>query len=175
MLFRKRFIDNLPNWYFKTLVGDIPLKLILLHQGMAIYIDEVMSVYRENVINAATYKLSHNFTQQLKYHNSMIKMLGSFNEYTYFKYANEIVERQIINEIQILKFENIISRFQIFKKAKYKNCMQKLSLKKKFKLYFICCFPRICKKINIFRSTKSIKNFLFRKTISNPEKLKITK
>ncbi len=46
LLFRTRYANILPQWYFDCPVGDIPLQLFMLMNGSVYYMDEVMSMYR---------------------------------------------------------------------------------------------------------------------------------
>jgi len=46
VLFRTEFINELPDWFYRSPVGDYPLMLILASKGKIGYIDDEMSVYR---------------------------------------------------------------------------------------------------------------------------------
>ena len=49
LIFPKALVQELPEFYRKSPVGDIPLQIILASKGFAYYIDEYMSVYRVGV------------------------------------------------------------------------------------------------------------------------------
>lgn len=46
LFFRTDAVKNLPDWYFRCPVGDIPLQLLLLLHGGVYYFDKALSVYR---------------------------------------------------------------------------------------------------------------------------------
>ncbi|MFT4032209.1 MAG: glycosyltransferase [Siphonobacter sp.] len=48
IVLRKGVLPRLPAWLVQSKSGDIPLHVLLLRQGPAGYIDEVMSVYRKH-------------------------------------------------------------------------------------------------------------------------------
>jgi glycosyltransferase involved in cell wall biosynthesis len=48
LVYRKQLINDLPDWFSKTIVGDIPLGLILSYHGYGYYFFEHMGVKRKN-------------------------------------------------------------------------------------------------------------------------------
>ena len=52
MLFRKKDVLKLPNYYYEATVGDLPLKLHLLSKGNCYHFNNVMSCYRTNAIKS---------------------------------------------------------------------------------------------------------------------------
>ena len=47
-IYRRGYIKSLPDWFYKTTVGDWPLFMLLAQYGNIHYIDEVMSVRRQH-------------------------------------------------------------------------------------------------------------------------------
>ncbi len=52
MFFRAEYAKTLPKWYFDCPVGDIPLQLYMAANGGIYYIDEIMSVYRQDAVGS---------------------------------------------------------------------------------------------------------------------------
>jgi glycosyltransferase involved in cell wall biosynthesis len=48
LIYRKRDVENLPDWMVNTIVGDIPLSLILASHGYGFYFTEKMGTKRKN-------------------------------------------------------------------------------------------------------------------------------
>jgi glycosyltransferase involved in cell wall biosynthesis len=48
LVYRRSILENLPAWFSKTIVGDIPLGLILASHGYGYYFTEKMGVKRKN-------------------------------------------------------------------------------------------------------------------------------
>ena len=143
LLFRNRDIKKLLNekmdFYFKCKVGDIPLELYLATQGKIYFINEYMSVYRQNATG------SWSLQQQDKniYLNSLqdIKeMYNSFNLYTQNKYRDKV--NKIINYIDFYinlnnkNYKNIIGNDN-------QGLFRTLDLKSRIYIFLQAYFPRI--------------------------------
>lgn len=46
VIFRNNILNTLPDWYYKTRMGDWPLYILLSEYGYIGYIDEVLGIYR---------------------------------------------------------------------------------------------------------------------------------
>ena len=57
ILYRTDLMKNVDD--FKLTIGDIPLEIQLVMQGNAYFIDEYMSVYRDDNINSITHNREH--------------------------------------------------------------------------------------------------------------------
>lgn len=132
MFFYKKDVLNLPEFFYKSLVGDLPLKLYLLSKGKCYHINKVCSYYRENSNNSWSVKQKKQ--KEIKYNNfvSEINTYKNFNKYTNYKYNKQINERITTQEFNYYKNMNELKEI---KKYKYRNLYKKLNKKEKMKLY----------------------------------------
>ena len=143
LLFRNRDIKKLLNekidFYFKCKVGDIPLELYLANQGKIYFINEYMSVYRQN----ATGSWSLQQQDKNRYLNSLqnIKeMYNSFNLYTKNRYRDKVN-----------KFINYIDFYINLNNENYKNIIENnnqdlfktLDLKSRIYIFLQAYFPQV--------------------------------
>ena len=125
----------------EAIVGDAPLRLLLANYGYAYYFDEVMSIYRVNVEGSSTERAK--FENQDSYKlidrlNRHIEILDGFNEYSQYKYANEIDEAKKVWEVSILRVEGKIKEL---KSERYKSFYNHFNNKERLKIYlslYIC-------------------------------------
>lgn len=131
MLFRFEHVKNLPDWYFKSPVGDMPTKLILAEKGDIYFLNEVMCIRRLGVPNSWNKRVRNNPEKETDYLNSMIKMLESYNNYSKKKW-NESVQKQIA--IYIIKKNHIGIDGYVNLKKQYPEAYRSLSFKTKIKV-----------------------------------------
>ncbi len=112
VMMRSKYVQKLPEWFFESKSGDIPLYVILAEQGSIAYIDQIMSVYRKN---EGGMSYTDNVQSEV-FLNNRIFMYSKINEYTRFKYK-ELIEN-IIYEYLLLK---------ILSKKNQKNYLRKLA------------------------------------------------
>ena len=116
IFFLKKYTDNLPNWYFKSSVGDLPLFLLLASNGKIGYIDEIMGVYRFMSNNSWSEKFSKNLKFRIQNYISIINMYYSFNYYTKFHYFNLIFKNIFLCYLRILGM-SLMSLVKHFKRS----------------------------------------------------------
>ncbi len=131
MLFRRKDVQNLPEYYFKATVGDLPLKLYLLSIGNCFHMNDVMSFYRINANGSWTTKQRQNPLALKNNHNMEINVYRMFNKETNYQYK-DLVEKRIL-EKNFNYYKNINDLKEI-KKEKYRSLYNKLSLSEKLKL-----------------------------------------
>ena len=131
LVFRKKDIMNLPNYFHSATVGDLPLKLHLLSLGNAYHIDKVMSFYRENSKGSWSLNEKQNISEIEKNHKMEIKVYELFNEQTKYKYDELIKYRILYKEFN---YYLRINNFKELYKKKYRLFYRKLSFKQKLKL-----------------------------------------
>ena len=95
MLFRKKDIKKLPNYFHQATVGDLPLKLHLLSLGNGYHFDKVMSFYRTNAIGSWSLKEKKDISRLEKNHKMEINLYNQFNEETNYIY-DELVNSRIL-------------------------------------------------------------------------------
>ena len=86
IVFRKYPDFKLPEWFYNSISGDIPLQLLLSLEGLFRYINEPMSVYR---LHPSGLSLSHDGLYKVL---GMIYIYENFNLHTSPKYKKRIFE-----------------------------------------------------------------------------------
>lgn len=150
-LYTKHIMDNPPKWYYESVVGDLPLSLIVTNQGYAYYIDEVMSVYRRGVKGSITYNWEKEQSKDklINVIKNYIYILDNFNEYSNYKYSDIVEKFNLIHEIEILILERKISEF---KNPKYNTYLKNLGRYKRIKIYTRCLAPKFYNKIAFLKA-----------------------
>lgn len=96
MLFRTKDISRIPEWYYTSIVGDRPLKLIMTSFGYAYCINKKMSIYRVNTGNSVMDAIKkQNQKEALKLNDALKQILINYNEFTDNKYCEKV---KVINE-----------------------------------------------------------------------------
>lgn len=102
MIYPRKCMDNAPDFYLRSPVGDFPLALYLAIQGTVYYINETMSAYRTGVAGSWTSHVSASRDKQIEVRNGLINMLNGFNEYTGYKYRDSVSRQQAENQLLLL-------------------------------------------------------------------------
>lgn len=131
MLFRKKDVKKLPNYFHQATVGDLPLKLYLLSLGDGYHFDKVMSFYRTNAIGSWSLKEKKDISSLEKNHKMEIKLYNQFNEETKYIYDELVKSRILYKEFNYYLRTNNFN--EIYKK-KYRSLYKKLSFKQRLKL-----------------------------------------
>lgn len=132
LIFRRDYINELPNFYYKSSVGDFPLILILGSKGSCYYINEIMSAYRFQIPNSWSYSAykSDNKEKEIKNWESDIFILKEFNKFTNMKYKKLINSKLIDKYVDIDNAKN--KKIDLNSKI-YKELLVDLTAKKKLK------------------------------------------
>ncbi|KQL33474.1 hypothetical protein AN959_17660 [Psychrobacillus sp. FJAT-21963] len=156
LLYRKKLMEDPPDFYMRAHVGDYPMQLILASKGYAYYMDKYMAVYRIGVKGSWSSRKSkgENYKgKMININGGDIALLKDFNNFTRFKYEkaieNTILKKEF--EIQLLK-----GNINAIKNSKYKMYIDGLSMKQKLKIYARCFFP------NIYVSLARLKPYIYR-------------
>lgn len=137
ILFRSKLLEDIPNFFYKSPVGDMPLKLILSYLGDIIYIDEPMSVRRKGISGSWNDIIYNSLTKEKEYLLGMIKMLESYNAYSKER-NNSLVKTKIGNykkRLENTEIKILISRLKRI--LKNKNFAEKVLFLMKFLLKLI--------------------------------------
>lgn len=89
MVFRRRWLGELPPWFTRVMSGDYSIQLLLAHKGPFYYLDRYMSVYRKH-----TGGLSAR-TGTAWFRRNLTLLLEEFNEQTDGQYEHLIVPRLV--------------------------------------------------------------------------------
>lgn len=93
MLFETSYAKNLPEWTLQSPIGDIPLTLILAHNGNLGFINEVMSNYRVMATNSWSESLHKSFAKRKIHYGKLKRMWKSFDLWTGKKYHSYVIKR----------------------------------------------------------------------------------
>jgi hypothetical protein len=87
MVFSTKYLRNLPEYYYKAPVEDLPLMLVLASQGSIGYLEEVMSVYRMRTEGSWSSLMVSSKEMRRNHHRAILRMFREFNEATQFRYS----------------------------------------------------------------------------------------
>lgn len=149
-MFKRKLVENLPNWFEKCVVGDRALKLIVTSNGYAHYIDKVMSIYRVGIGNSAMDKINRqneDIKKAIKHADELKYIIDRFNSFTNYEYDKELTNSKYLIEISILMKKNELK--YLLKERKYKNLLDN---KTKFILLLKVYLP------STYNRLKDIKN-----------------
>jgi glycosyltransferase involved in cell wall biosynthesis len=154
LILRKHLIEDLPDFYFKSSVGDYPLILILSSMGKAYYLDEIMSVYRYGIPGSWTgMNLTNgNVEGKIKNCKSDIFILDEFNKYTNYIYNNTICKAILERKISICNFKQ--EKFKIFKGYSNYVLFKNINMESKIKLFLRINMPKIYKLLSNIKTLK---------------------
>ncbi len=91
IVLRKEVLSILPDFYTYAPVGDYFIQIFGSLNGGALYIDKVMSVYRQGIPNSWSTVMNDVYKRE-KFTQSMIEILDKLDIYLNSKYQNEIKE-----------------------------------------------------------------------------------
>ncbi|MBX2982314.1 MAG: glycosyltransferase family 2 protein [Flavobacteriales bacterium] len=95
LLYRRLPGFELPAWFQYTMSGDIPLLLLLSLEGKFIFLDDVMSVWRQHNASVSS---GHTGYYRIRGHTYMLEL---FNAHTAFRF-NDLIEKAFIKELEQL-------------------------------------------------------------------------
>lgn len=144
LLYPKVLMENPPEFYVTSPVGDYPLQIYLTSKGYAYYIDEDMATYRVGVKKS----WSHNQNtgkrkrfRQINHANGIINMLKLFDEYTDYEYTDFVYKK-----IEYYEFKKSLLQ-KCIKRIMTNNYFKTLSLKEKIYVFIKIYFPTFNQKI----------------------------
>jgi len=140
MVYPRKLVQNMPDFYHHSPVGDFPLMLYLSLQGDMHYMAQCMSDYRVATENSWTSRLNADKNNVGEHIGKIGIMLDEFNEYTGRRYEAEIRKCMLNRE-----FTWLLSIFAIekIKLEKYKENYESLSIKQKMRLYLGAYLPSV--------------------------------
>ena len=99
IVFRKEFLpETFPSWFENSIVGDIPLEIILASKGPVKYIDQSMAVYRKHA-NGITFNRLHQQESKKGFIN-LYKNLRKYFKGQYWIYFNFMILKNFIGLIK---------------------------------------------------------------------------
>lgn len=148
-IYRAKYIRYITDHFTKipqTGVGDYLILLILGLVGKIHYMNEIMSVYRSNVDNSWTDRMSNSIYDYLKYLNNHICMLYKLYNILPAKYYN-VLNKEIDRE----RFKIIVLKGELFvAKREFPQFYKSLTYSKKIKIIIRYILLKIDSSGNIF-------------------------
>lgn len=141
MVFRKKYVDKLieekPDFYYCSNIGDINLEMYLLLHGKAFYHDKYMSVYRNNVPGSWTVREYKD--KQEKTLKNMRNIFDNFNKYTDL-YYNKVLQKIITSFDFGIHLTN--EEYKEVIKKEYKEDFKKLGYRARISIRAHVLFPK---------------------------------
>lgn len=142
MVYRKKFMENPPEFYLTAPIGDYPMQMLLASQGDAYYFDDCMSAYRSGVKGSWTESTNNSKNVRgniIKVNEGIIQLLDGFNSHTNNEYANQV------NRVKLkLEFETLVLKRKIAEQKNPKFSYSSFDkLKVKAKVYIRCNYPKL--------------------------------
>ena len=98
----RELIEEKPDFYTLSPVGDLPLELYLMTKGNLYYIDKVMSHYRLKSDTSVTKRDGSDISRTKKRNDRIVASLEKYNQYTRNKYDGQI--KDYISELRDSEF-----------------------------------------------------------------------
>lgn len=133
IIYRKEVMLDPPKFYLDSPVGDYPLQIINSMKEYAYFIEDTMSVYRVNTGISWTDK-NKSYIKEKELNLKLIEMLDKFNEYSNFKYKQEVfkkIEQWCYVIIKYYQKENLE-----ITKSEYLYFYSRLGFRRKLKVLF---------------------------------------
>lgn len=140
-MFRTKYVEKIPDWFEKCIVGDKPLELIMTSFGYAYHIEKIMSVYRVGTGSSVMDKINKDNEENKKaiqYWEKIEWILDKFNYFSNYKYDKELnlPKKEIQLNILIAKEEYK----KIIKEKKYRKLIK---TSEKLKFFLKGYFPKM--------------------------------
>ncbi|MGG3560515.1 glycosyltransferase [Neobacillus rhizosphaerae] len=131
LMVRSECLKELPDYYYMSPVGDIPLAIKISLCGTIYYDKKIMSAYRLASQGSWSQRIGSSKKYSNEYCNKMILMLEAFNKETNYKYKDILSEKIELYEFWRAQFAN--PRL-VFKEKRFHNHFKRLSVNTKVKL-----------------------------------------
>lgn len=132
-MYRKIWMINYPEFCKNCYIGDAPLMFYMALNGKIFYLNEVMSVYRKDIVGSHTsrFKLLDDFTRQ-QLMQSELNMLDGLNEWSNYIFNDYFIERKLHIQSDLLSRRR---QFKVITSDGFKNDFRKATSKKQFVLF----------------------------------------
>lgn len=141
MVFQKKYVEKLPEFYFISPVQDYPLTIFLSLCGTVFYMKDIMSVYRYEVPGSWSERQKQSEgDRRIETQKRIHRMLIAVNGYTDNKYSSAICELITRERIGLFYELNMLSKLKV---DEYLEWYKQLSLKWKFVIAFLNTFPGV--------------------------------
>ena len=114
---RKDIYLDIPEWYYLSPVGDVPIYLLAMLKGKVCYEDTTTAVHQSKVANSWTQSMDQDGQRKAAVLKKMIAMLQAFDLETSFQYHAFVERRLNTHRIDL----------QVFYEAYAENCKEDFS------------------------------------------------
>jgi glycosyltransferase involved in cell wall biosynthesis len=151
MLFPTKLIEDMPDFYKNSPVGDYPLAIFLALHGKVYFIDRCMSAYRVMAMNSWSSMMQASLLERVKHNNLMEIMLKEVDEYSKFAYSAAVNRRIMQNRFNIMIQQG---RFKEARSEQYIEFYNDLDIISKVKIFIKQYCPYITKILINIRNIK---------------------
>lgn len=157
LFYPKKHMEQPPQFYETAPIGDYPMQMILASKGYAYYMHKSMCAYRSGVEGSWTNRMIFGTDirgKVIQINSGIINLLNGFNEYTEYKYNEEIekVRGGLEYELLILK-KNRKDSINV----NLNNYSLLYKLRVRAKIFLRCNYPVLFMKISSFKTTRYMK------------------
>ena len=127
LMIRKKVFDNLPEIFFRFPNGDYITQILASLEGGAIYINEIMCIYRREVASSWSNKMK-NIDVRREHLNKVIKSRKELNAFLEYKYEDEIlslVNKEYYSLAKEYLKKKLFNDFEDLYKLYSSNCQNK--------------------------------------------------
>ena len=122
LVFRKEVAANLPHFFYDMPVGDYFLQIFGSLNGGILYINKVMSVYRQGVAESWSSSMT-NIDKRVEFYHKYTKSLDELDVYLELKYQKEIRHEKSKQDYKLAVFylyNEMFDRFKYYMQHSYK-------------------------------------------------------
>lgn len=151
IILRKEALSNLPSFFNFTPVGDYFVQIFGSLNGGALYIDKVMSVYRQGVAMSWSSSMM-DIGRRVEFYQKYIKMLDELDAYFNHSYQDELAHeksKQFHEMAVFYLYNDMYNEFKKYIELSYKIYPLKSSYY--FIDYYLRSFPRLIKNLKILK------------------------
>ncbi|QUG42562.1 glycosyltransferase [Psychrobacillus sp. INOP01] len=155
LFYPKNLMENPPHFYETAPIGDYPMQMLLASHGYAYYMDKCMCAYRSGVEGSWTNRMilsSNNREKVTQINSGIINLLNGFNEYSEYRYKNEIAKVQ-----EGLEYELLILQKKRIKNKTIPNYSLMYKVSVHLKVFLRCNYPQLFMKLSSLKTTKYMK------------------
>lgn len=142
IFFIKKYIDNLPAFFYESPVGDHALALLLSVYGDVVYIDEVMSNRNLWVTNSFNTQYHEEKSNEWKilHIEEMIKVLKDFNRFSKRRWEKDIKKNILSRKLIIFSLKGYKKPL---KSEEINKLIGELDIKERLKFYLRWAIPEL--------------------------------
>ncbi|MEK3954460.1 glycosyltransferase [Psychrobacillus sp. FSL K6-1464] len=155
LFYPKNLMENPPPFYESAPIGDYPMQMLLASHGYAYYMDKSMCAYRSGVEGSWTNRMilsSNNREKLIQINSGIIDLLNGFNQYSRYRFNNEIAKVQ-----EGLEYELLIIQKKRMNNKNIRNYSFVYKISVHFKVFLRCNYPQLFMKLSSLKTTKYIK------------------